>query len=77
MIKEVFERNWETNGFRAWKTKKGICVKIWNKNQGMYTGRKALLRGWQTLPTVDNWQVYLDTAKYPGSSYTLKKGHKI
>jgi hypothetical protein len=75
--REIFEMKWETNGFKAWKTKKGVVVEIWNKNQGMFTGRKALLIGKTTLPTENDWLVYLAAAKYPESSLTLRKGHKV
>lgn len=74
---EVFEMNWETNGFKAWKTKKGVVIEIWNRNIGMFTGRKALLLGHKSLPNKNDWQVYLEAAKHPQSSFTLKKGHKV
>ena len=77
MKTEIFEMNWETNGFKAWKTKKGVVVEIWNQNQGMFTGRKALLIGKTTLPTQDDWVNYLEAAKYPESSHTIRKGHKV
>jgi len=77
MKKEIFEMKWETNGFRAWKSKKGVVVEIWNRNQGMVTGRKALLAGNTALPTDTDWLVYLDAAKHPESSITLRKGHKV
>lgn len=74
---EVFEMNWETNGFKAWQTKKGVVVEIWNRNQGMYTGRKALLPGKTALPTENDWQNYLEAAKYPESSITIRKGRLV
>jgi hypothetical protein len=77
MKTETFEMNWETNGFKAWKSRKGVVVEIWNRNRGMYTGRKALLPGRTALPTEYDWQNYLDAAKYPQSSITLRKGHIV
>ena len=75
--KEIYIKSWETNGFKAYRTKKGIVVEIWNRNQGMYTGRKALLVGKTALPNDNDWQCYLAAAKYPQSSFTIRKGHIV
>jgi len=76
---ETYQRDWDTNGFKAHASKQGIVIENWNINQGCLTDRKVLIVG-GSMPTDDDWMLHLDKLRYAeeiDNVRILRKGHFV